>query len=393
MRRAPRVLVTDAEERAVLATCRGLAAAGYHISTVAASRFALGHWSRFTRERHMIAGAQSDPEGYVGRLSQVLRRGEYDLVIPGTELSLLPISERRALIEPYAHLGLPPHEVVLRALDKPLLQSRAAAVGLAPPRSVTCTSVEEALAAAPGLELPLIVKPARSVTWTDNRIRQRGALLVEDMTFLKAAVAAVGTPLMLQEYSPGTTVFSCAGVRVDDRLLGLTFARYARTYPSQVGSAALATTIAPPRPLIRQIEELLRLIDWCGIFELELIELREDEFGAIDFNPRPFGWMALAVKAGANLPALWSDHVLGRRSVSPEGARVGIHYRWEEGDILNALAQLRRGRLRSAAAVLRPHKRVVHPHFRIDDPAPLVARVLSIARKARWRSIRDGSHV
>ena len=388
MKRGPRVLVTDAEHRSVLATCRGLAAAGYHVSTAAEERFALGHWSRFSEERITLAGPQTDPEDYVGRLSQVLRRGEYDLVVPGTELSLLPISERRDLIEPHARLGLPPHEVVLRALDKPLLHRKAATVGLAPPRSVTCSNAEEAAMAAPELTFPLLVKPARSVTWTDGRIRQRGAQVVSDATLLEAAVAAVGAPLTLQEYVPETNMVSCAAVRVDGRLLGLTLARYARTYPSQVGMAALATTIAPSRLLSQQIEELLDSIGWCGIFELELLELGENRFGAIDLNPRPFGWMALAVEAGANLPALWGDHVLGLRTVSPDGARVGVRYRWEDGDMRNALAQLRRGRLRSAAAVLRPHRRVVHPHFRIDDPAPLVARMLSMAQKASLRSIQ-----
>jgi predicted ATP-grasp superfamily ATP-dependent carboligase len=393
VKQGPRVLVTDAEERSVLAACRGLAAAGYRVSTVSEERFAPGHWSRFSNERITFAGPQADPEGYVERLSRVLRRDEYDLVIPGTELSLLPISERRDLIEPHAHLRLPPHEAVLRALDKPLLQDQAEAVGLTPPRSVVCSSAEEALATAPGFGFPLVVKPARSIAWTDGRIRKQGARVVRDWTFFEAAVAAVGVPLTLQEYVPGPTIVSCAAVRVDGRLLGFTLARYARTYPPQVGMAALATTIAPPRTLIQQVEELLELIGWCGVFELELLELGENRFGAIDFNPRPFGWMALPVGAGANLPALWCDHVLGRRSVSRDGAaaRVGVRYRWEDGDAANALVQLRRGDLRSAAAVLRPHRRVVHAHFRADDPAPLVARMFLVAQKVS-RRIRDGTN-
>jgi predicted ATP-grasp superfamily ATP-dependent carboligase len=382
VRRVARVLLTDTEERAALAACRGLAAAGYCVSTVAEERFALGHWSRFSKERITLVGPQTNREGYVERLLQVLRRGEYDLVMPGTELSLIPISEQRDLIEPYARLGLPPHEIVLRALDKPLLQDQAAAVGLAPPRSVVCSNKEEALTAVRELSFPVVVKPRRSVRWMAGRIQHQKAQVVEDMTHFKAAIAAAGVPLTLQAYVSHPTIVSCAAVRVNKRLLGLTFARYSRTYPPQVGSAALAITIAAPRVLTQQIEELLELIGWCGIFELELLELGENRFGAIDFNPRPFGWMALAIGAGANLPGLWCDHVLGRRSVSPDGARVGIPFRWEDGDVRYALAQLRCGRLRSAAAVLRPHRRVVHANFRIDDPAPLVARTLSIAQKA-----------
>lgn len=391
MRQGPWVLVTDAEERSVLAACRGLAAAGYRVSTVSEERFALGHWSRSSDERITLAGPRTDPESYVERLSQVLRRRRYDVVMPGTELSLLLISERRALVEPYASLGLPPHEVVLRALDKPLLHRQAAAVGLAPPRSVVCSSDEEALAAARELAFPLIVKPARSVARADGLMRQLKAQVVGDATLFKATIAAVGVPFTLQEYVPETTILSCAGVRVDGRSSGLTFARYARTYPPQVGNAALAITIASPQPLVQQVEELLGLIGWRGIFELELLELDDNRFGVIDFNPRPFGWMALAIGAGANLPALWCDHVLRRHNVPSNGARAGIYYRWEEADILNALAQLRRGRLRCAGAVLRPHRRVVHAQFRINDPAPLVARMLLLAQKARRRNIPDGA--
>lgn len=390
MKQGPRVLVTDAEERSVLAACRGLAEAGYRVSTVSEERFAPGSWSRFSEKRITLAGPKADPEGYVKRLSQVLRQGEYDMIQPGTELSLLPISERRTLIESYARLGLPPHEVVLRALDKSLLQDLAATVGLTPPRSVVCSSVEEALVAAREFPFPLVVKPTRSVTWTAGRLLQHRAQVVRDAAFLKTAVAAVGAPLTLQEYVPGTSIVSCAAVRVDGRLLGLTLVRYIRTYPLQVGSAALATTIVPHRSLIQQIEELLELIGWYGIFELELLELGESRFGAIDFNPRPFGWMALAIGAGANLPALWCDHVLQRLSVFPHAARLGVRYRREDAELRNALAHLRRGRLRSTVAVLRPHRRVVHAHFRIDDPIPLVAQILSLALKAN-RSIRGGS--
>jgi predicted ATP-grasp superfamily ATP-dependent carboligase len=377
VKKGPRVLLTDADNRSVLAACRGLAKAGYRVSTVSDTRFASGHWSRFSESRITLAGPEADPEGYVERLSEVLRRGEYDLVMPGSELSLLPISKRRELIEPYARLGLPSHERVLLALDKRLLQRQAVAAGLAPPRSVVCSSLKEALANARNFAFPLVVKPAHSVEWAADGLRQRRGQVVRDPSLFEAAVAQSGVPLILQEYVLESAIVSCAGVRVDGRLLGLTLARYERTYPLQVGSAAMAVTMAPPRWLIEHVEDLLESIGWCGIFELELLELGENRFGAIDLNPRPFGWMALAVGAGANLPALWCDHLLGRPSVYSDGARVGIRYRCEDRDVLNALAQLRWGRVRCVATVLRPHRGVVHAFFRIDDPAPLGARMLS----------------
>lgn len=144
-----------------------------------------------------------------------------------------------------------------------------------------------------------------------------------------------------------------------------------------------------------QVQQLLDLIGWCGIFELELLDLGEERFAAIDLNPRPFGWMSLPIGAGANLPALWCDHVLRRHSVSAQVARVGIHYRWADADIRNALTLLRRGHLRSTVAALRPHRRVVHPHFRLDDPGPAVARMGFAAEKmiSQRRSILGGARI
>jgi predicted ATP-grasp superfamily ATP-dependent carboligase len=133
------------------------------------------------------------------------------------------------------------------------------------------------------------------------------------------------------------------------------------------------------------VDALVRRLGWCGIFELELLELRSGGFVPIDFNPRPFGWMTLAVRAGANLPAIWLECLCGaepKRSI----ASAGFRYRWEEGDLRHLLWQLRRGRLR-AAVVLAPRRRVVHAHFELRDPAPLAAEALDVARRGLRRSV------
>jgi predicted ATP-grasp superfamily ATP-dependent carboligase len=370
----PCVLVTDGEHREALAACRGLADAGYRVATVSDERFPLARWSRFSEERVTLAGPRNDPGGYVDRLVDLLRSGHYDMVLPGTEPALITISEGRERIEPHARLGLPPHETLLESLDKPLLHRRADRAGLSPPHSVVCSSPAEMEVAVRELGFPLVVKPTVSLTRTSGYPRHQTARVVEDAASLEAA--ATEWPLTIQRYVPGATIVSCAGVRAGGELLGFTVARYERTYPSPVGSAAFAVTIAPPSMLRERVEVLLAEIGWSGIFELELLEL-EGGFGAIDFNPRPFGWISLAIGAGANLPAIWCDHVLGRTGAPTGDARLGIHYRREDADLRGFAAHLRNGRVRDAAALLRPRRHVVHALFRRDDPGPLVARLFS----------------
>jgi hypothetical protein len=50
----PKLLITDTETRAVLATCRALASKGLRATAVAGGRLAPGHWFRSSRDRHFL---------------------------------------------------------------------------------------------------------------------------------------------------------------------------------------------------------------------------------------------------------------------------------------------------------------------------------------------------
>ena len=126
------------------------------------------------------------------------------------------------------------------------------------------------------------------------------------------------------------------------------------------------------------VQALLTGIGWEGIFELELIHTEDERFIPIDLNPRPYGSMALAVAAGAPLPAIWCEWVAGG-DPQPARAQPGHRYRWEDADMRNGLWQLRHGNLRAAAAAARPRRRVTHAYLRIADPLPLLVRGLNMA--------------
>jgi len=110
---------------------------------------------------------------------------------------------------------------------------------------------------------------------------------------------------------------------------------------------------------------------------LELLNQGEGRFGAIDLNPRLFGWLSLAIGAGANLPAIWCDHVLGRPAAATDAA-PGYRYRWEEGELKYFVRQVRRFD-RRALAPLRPRRNVIHACFELRDPAPFLAQWLVVA--------------
>lgn len=373
---AERILVTDAEERAVLAVCRGLAEAGYAVSAVAGSTPAAGHWSRRVSRRYALPNPRFDSAGFTAGLAGIAAEGEHAALVLGVDAAALAVSERRELFEPYLEVGLPPHDVVLRCLDKPAFLIAAETAGLAPPPSATCESVDAAVAAAERLGYPVVVKPTRSLERTGARMLT--TRYADDERSVRDAIRDLGGRATVQRCVDGP-VLSVSGVVQDGALLGVCVSRYARMWPPRGGSASASVTIDPPPDLVDKVGRLLADLGWQGIFELELLD-GPDGPAAIDFNPRPYGSLSLAVAAGANLPALWVDALLGRRAETPAVARPGVHYRWEETEILNAFAAAAQGRLRTAARIAAPHRGTTHAFFRASDPAPLAARLIVVAR-------------
>jgi predicted ATP-grasp superfamily ATP-dependent carboligase len=373
---AARVLVTDVEERAALAVCRGLAAAGYRVSGVAGTTPAAGHWSRSVDRRYTLPNPRLDGAAFVAGLAEIAAQGEHDVLIPSVDAAVLAVSEHRDLFEPHLRLGLPPHEVILRCLDKVALFEAAAAVGLGAPPTETHRDVDGALAAAARLGYPVVLKAVRSLARDEQKVKPSS--FAHDERELRALVPEYGDAFVVQRRERGAVV-ECGGVVADGKLIGLSVARYRRTWPPDGGSASLSVTVVPPRDLIDRLQQLLDDLGWQGIFDLELVELEDGRPATIDFNARPYGSMTLAVEAGANLPALWCDWLLGR-SPAPARSRAGVPYRWEEAELLNVVAAARRGRIGPLVAMLRPYRGTTHAFFRSTDPAPLVARAIAVAR-------------
>jgi predicted ATP-grasp superfamily ATP-dependent carboligase len=125
---------------------------------------------------------------------------------------------------------------------------------------------------------------------------------------------------------------------------------------------------------------MVSVVGWRGIFELELLLLPNGRYTAIDFNPRVYGSLALALAAGVNLPAIWCDWLLGRDTARAPSPRRNVLYRREDSELRNAAAALRGRGLRSAVEILRPRRNVAHAYYSLRDPLPAVARAVGLTR-------------
>lgn len=376
----------------MLAACRSLHLAGYDVTAASSTGLAPAQWSRSCARRLRVVDAREDASRFVEQLRRELTRQSYTALIAGTDSALLAVSQGREHLCELTELGLPSPSVVERALSRESLAEAAEQAGLVPAVSIRCVGVEQALGAARRLGFPVVLKSTEAALLSaDAASGAPKGRLVQNEAELHLEAPDFHAGLLVQPVVPGEPI-SFAGVSADGRLLAVTVARYLRMWPPSGGSVTFAETIAVPTELEDRVQRLLGVLEWEGIFELELIQSAPGEFVPIDLNPRPYGSMALASAAGAPLAAIWCDWLLGGGAhVAPHQpirARPGIRYRWEDGDLRHLTWQLRRGRYRAAVRVLRLRRGVTHAHFEISDPLPLLMHGLHLASKATTRTIR-----
>jgi predicted ATP-grasp superfamily ATP-dependent carboligase len=385
----PAVLLTNAEERSMLAACRSLKRAGYEVGATSFTSLAPTQWSRTCRWRPRVPDSRVDAAGFVERLRAELTHRPYAALIPGSDSALLAISRERERLLGLTAVGLPAHSIVERALSRTQLAESAREAGLPVIASTPCADVREALAAASTLGFPVVLKS------TDAALLCAGAVsgapkgrLVQNEVELRREVSDFHAGLLVQSVVPGEPI-SFGGVIAGGRLLAIVVARYLRMWPPSGGSVTFAETIPAPPGLAERVQGLLADIGWEGIFELELISTGapgQSDFVPIDLNPRPYGSMALASAAGTPLAAIWCDWLLQRGTCvthdRPARAQPGVYYRWEDGELRHMWQEFRSGGHRSALAPLRPHRGVAHAHFQSSDPLPLIARGLYLCKRA-----------
>jgi predicted ATP-grasp superfamily ATP-dependent carboligase len=324
----------------------------------------------------MLPGPEHGVVAFAEAVARIASEHAYDLILPGSDAASVALSQHKDRFE--AGLGLPDAEGVERAMNRQAIAEAAAQAGIPVAEQRLCDGIEAGLEAARELGYPVMVKPLQVVSSEGDVTRRGWSLRAAGDDDLRAAVEMLGSRYVVQAYELGPVV-SFGGLMAGGELLGVAVSRYLRTWEPKAGNVAFSETIAPPPGLDDAVGRLVGELGWEGIFELELIERADGSYGPIDFNPRIYGSLALAVRAGANLPVMWARRMLGE---SPQRAvaRPRVRYRWEFADGRHALWQLRRGRLGAALAVLRPRRSVAHAYFRARDPMPFLARLaISIA--------------
>lgn len=362
--RPSRLLVVGDEYYASLAAVRGLRSGGYEPWLATITDDSLAARSRAVAGTRRVAHPSLGADEFLGGLGDVVRELAVAGVLPGNEPALAALAGR----DVGAPNGAPTSELVARATDKHTLAELAASVDLPSPAS---TVVQRRSEEVPDVPFPAIVKPVRStVTRSGQTIDLPVARLVHTRPELERTLSELPAgDFLVQEFVPGP-LGALAGVAWEGRTICVSQQIATRIYPPHVGASAYAETVPVDGRLRTAAEDLIRRLEWSGIWELQFIASPTGP-RLIDFNPRFYGSLALAISAGLNLPAIWADVLLGR---DPRIGtyRPGVRFRAETREARWLLAELRSGNVAGVLAAVRPHRHTTHAVLSWRDPRPVL---------------------
>lgn len=370
------LLVDQSRDRATLVAVRNLALAGFTVGT-GAWKPSFASTSRFAHRHHEIHECEGDEDRFVSDIARAVADGGYDIVFCSYDVGLLTLSRRQAEIAP-AVWPYAPYAVVERAFDKLDLARSAQAAGLHAPRTEPADDC--ALEAWQG---PVVVKarthaPKRFDTGLFSSTEQARALVDQ--------IRAEGGEPLLQERMTGSMGAVVMVVARDGEIVAEIQQQALHTWPPDAGDTVRGQIVATDPELSRGVRALVKDLGWFGLVQVEFVRNDEGVAHITDFNGRFYGSMALATGAGANLPALWANHALGRGGALSGPPKPGAGFQWLNRDLAAGLAAGPRALV--GAVAVAPF--ASHSMWDPRDPGP-AARYLLPEAVRRLRGRLDGS--
>lgn len=343
---------------------------GCRVTTICASRLDLGCHSRFITRWHRGPRGQEDPEGFLSRISEILRADPQDVVIPLTDGSATVLSQHKLELSAHSRIAVPDWPIFLYARDKLLTMRACQELGIPAPK----TWLQDTLPLDPrgiGLQFPVVVKPRQSYGAIGFSRVDAPHSLAEVFLLTQARYG----PALVQEYVPQTGLQYKAELMTDtDGSLkaAVVFSKI-RWYPVNGGSSTLNVTVDRP-DIIESCMRLLRHVNWMGYADIDLIQDPRDGLPKImEINPRITGSVKIAFEAGVDFAEMVVRQALGHVFPAHLEYAKGIYLRYLLPDLLWLVRSPNRFSCRPSWFDFR---RTTDQIFSFDDPLPGISFAL-----------------
>ena len=320
------VIVTDANSRKSLSAIRALGKSGCRVIAVGDSFFSTGFYSRFTGDRFI----SSTPLDLDYRVSKLFDSSSDEVCDPINVRPVLFIMEEATADKFYSNeefyrnkfaIVMPPMSSYKKTRDKFVLSEFASSLGIPIPRTVSISTIDEFVqffphSASVDFLAQFIVKPK-------NSHGSIGVLFLDSCSGWQEACAKVIDlisefgDLILQEKLavPDYDDFPPIGVSIlmDRKSRVIKIFQHARTkeYPIRGGASTQRKSV-PLTDLAKLSVLLLQALSWEGVAMVEWrYDFTKHEYCLLEVNPRWWGSLELAIRAGVDFPVSYHEIAIG----------------------------------------------------------------------------------
>jgi protein-tyrosine-phosphatase/predicted ATP-grasp superfamily ATP-dependent carboligase len=398
-----KVLVLDADMVPALTITRSLAAQSCVVDVASHVAAPIAGRSRRAARKFRYPSPLASPAKFVDWLCHHLAAEHYDLVIPVTERTLVPLSNARQRLSA-AKVAMPGEHSLTLVLDKAQTLTLAQELGVAIPRSVTVASLEELNDIQETLHYPVVVKPARSIGSKDGGASHLQVSYAFDAVGLVARCkhALRYGAVVLQEYFGGDGV----GVELiaDQGAIHYAFQhRRLHEVPLTGGGSSLRVSEPLNPRLLEASAALIGALQWHGVAMVEFkLDPQTGAFCLMEINGRFWGSLPLANAAGADFPAMLAQLELNGRIGNFPDYRPGVYCRllardlWWYESVLRGEGDPRLVKIPSTGEVIKELRLFLSPRHYFDvqnfsDPLPGLFDLIGIldSYAARLKSLAN----
>ncbi|MGH9928238.1 MAG: ATP-grasp domain-containing protein [Pyrinomonadaceae bacterium] len=378
MSKLPSVFLTYGWCRVSYVIVHSLARRGVTVHVGDASRLAMCRYSRQQTSFSRYRNPYRDPEGFVDDVVKAMARTRATVLIPGHE-DVLAIAQLRDRFPSEVLIPISSAEAIARTINKWQIVSLARAARVPVPDTIKPETGEEMIERAAEFKYPAIVK-------TQLGNSGKGVFVVRDAQecrerfdwLVKTYDLDVANWPILQGFAAGTGYGVCLLYNRGEFRAAFC-ERYLRCKDGQFGTSVFRESVYVPE-LEAHARALMDTLKWHGVVHLDFqYDEATGQAALIEINPRFWGALDLAVRAGVDFPWLLYKMAVDGDVEPVSSYQTGIKSRWIMGEMLHVINLVRRGRVRKTAQTItkilgtRPNG---YDDFRMNDPMPLLFEML-----------------
>lgn len=351
----PKILVTDASERAALAVIRSLGKRETKITIADCTHFNVGFLSKYIDRKILYPSPELEKSNFVKAMLKLVKNESFDLLIPITDLTMVPIIERKDDFEKYTKVASPDYSTAIKALDKIETLKIAIKQGISCPETKFGEEVYDVQKISKEMVYPVVIRPRMKVTWkgdkavilkvTSNNYAFNSKDFVNKWTRLVHILKSVGLQqdfLMISRFIQGEG-YGVEALLHNGELKAVFTHRRLREYPVTGGASTLRESVKN-EDLAEKGIRMLKAMNWEGV---AMVEFKGNKYvnrhELIEVNGRFWGSLSLAINSGVDFPYLLYKSIIDKENFDQPNYKIGFKQRWLAGDILRLYSLLLKG--------------------------------------------------